>query len=307
MILSQKNVFLHPFSEKPYSNVKLKNSILIFVCSLLLVGCAKNKNSITIIPQAQKNHLQVESLKGQVKSLVEYKYASADQTGEKTDSSQLLSITHKFYSADGYLNRVVIMNNQHDTISVRRIYYDDNAKMIRDELFDSLGVRIQYTLYENDKHGFRVKESRYANDSLIQTLGYKNDGYGNPLEITLVSEAFSQKIKYAYNEVGLPLQVDEYDPDGQIFKYVTMEYDNYGDLVNKRVYRKDGIMLEYTHIQMNEKGEWQKQVYESLLPGLNLTEVTEFSNHDGEGNWLRKVRKIDNKAYFINTRIIEYY
>ncbi len=298
---------MHPFLEKSYRNVNFKSSILVLVCSLLLMGCAKNKNRITIIPQAQKNHLQTESIKGQVKSLEECKFATVDKTGEKIDTSKLLSITHKFYSADGYLNRVVIMNSRHDTMSVRNIYYDDNAKMIKDELFDSAGVRVQYTLYENDKHGFRVKESRFANDSLIQTLSYKNDGYGNPLEITLVSEAFSQKIKYSYNEVGLPLKVDEYDPDGQIFKYVTMEYDNYGDLVNKRVYRKDGIMLEYTHIQMNEKGEWQKQVYESLLPGVNITEVTEYSNHDGKGNWLRKVRKIDDKAYFINTRTIEYY
>lgn len=276
------------------------------VC-LVLVACGKKKNSITIIPEAQKNHLQVESIKGQVKSICEYKFATVDENGVKIDSSQLLSITYKYYSSDGFLNKVVILNNQKDTISVRHILYDDNAKMVKDELIDSIGNCIQYTLYENDKHGNRIKESKYANDSLIQVLSYKNDGFGNPVEIAVESEAFSQKIKYTYNEVGLPLQTDEYDPDGELFKYVTMEYDNYGDLVNKRVYRKDGVMIEYTHIQMNDKGEWQKQVYECLLPGVNITETTEFVNHDTHGNWLRKVRKVDNKAYFINTRIIEYY
>lgn len=298
--------FCSPFTEKSASIVRWYKIITTILLLSLVVACGRKGNPIEIIPQSKKNHLQAESLRGQIKQICEKKYYPSDSV-QASDSLILGVVTYKYYSADGFLNRSVILDDHADTVSVRTITYDDHAKMLEEVLFDKRQSVMQRVVYEYDKYGYRTKESVFVEDNLLQELRYRNDAYGNVEEIIIWQGGATQKMSYVYNEVGLPLRVNEYDPDGQLFKYITFEYDNYGDLVNKVVYRKDGVMVEYSHTQMNAKGEWQKQVYECMLPGLNFTEVRTYSEHDAHGNWQKMVKKIDDKVQLINTRIIEYY
>lgn len=197
------------------------------------------------------------------------------------------------------------MNADGDTMSNRVMYYDDAAKLVKDELFDSIGVCIEHTIYENDEHGYRVKEERYYGDSLIQTLLYQNDAFGNLVGMTVVLSEYTLTRKYSNNEVGLAVRVDEFDPDGKLFKYVTLEYDNYGDLVNRNVHRDDGQIREFTHTQYADNGQLLKTVYENKLSRAN--EVTEYANHDTQRNWTRSLRKSGGRTYYVINRKIEYY
>lgn len=273
------------------------------VC-LLVVGCHRHKAAITIVPDCAKSHLQREHIYGNVRTITDSMYYSPDGS-DTVRSEYLAAVTHYRYSADGWLNQVVKMNADGDTMSNRVMYYDDAAKLVKDELFDSTGVCIEHTIYENDEHGYRVKEERYYGDSLIQTLLYQNDAFGNLVGMTVVLSEYTLTRKYSNNEVGLAVRVDEFDPDGKLFKYVTLEYDNYGDLVNRNVHRDDGQIREFTHTQYADNGQLLKTVYENKLSRAN--EVTEYANHDTQRNWTRSLRKSGGRTYYVINRKIEYY
>lgn len=271
---------------------------------VLALGCQRQKPSITIVPDCAKNHLQREHLYGSVRSIVDKTYYMPGES-DTMSSENLVSVTVYQYSADGWLNQVVKMDAAGDTMSDRKMYYDRNAKLVKDELFDSTGVCIEHTVYENDKRGYRVKETRFAGDSVLQTLIYQNDAFGNLIGMTVQTSEYTMTRKYSNNEVGLAVRVDEFDPDGKLFKYVTMEYDNYGDIVNRNVHRDDGQLREFTHTQYADNGALLKTVYENKLS--KVKEVREFSNHDTQRNWTRSIRKGGTSVRFVVDRNIEYY
>ena len=282
----------------------MKKVAFFFCISLLIAGCHRHGVTITIVPDCAKTHLQREHLYGSVRTVSDSMYYSPDGT-DTVRASDLVSVTICRYSADGWLNQVVKMSSDGDTMSNRLMHYDANAKLVKDELFDSTRRCIEYTIYENDEHGYRVKEERYSGDELVQTILYQNDAFGNLVGMTVKTAEYTMTRKYINNEFGLAVRVDEFDPDGKLFKYVTMEYDNYGDLVNRNVHRDDGQIREFTHTQYADNGALLKTVYENKLSMGN--EVREFAGHDSQRNWTRSLRKTGGRTVFIVNRNIEYY
>lgn len=282
----------------------MKRLLICFCICLLFAGCHRHKAAITIVPDCAKTHLQREHLYGSVRTIADSMFYSphgADTICEE----QLVSVAVYRYSADGWLNQVLKMSADGDTMSNRLMHYDANAKLVKDELFDSTRRCIEYTIYENDEHGYRVKEDRFSGSKSVQTILYQNDAFGNLVGMTVQTAEYTMTRKYTNNELGLVVRVDEFDPDGKLFKYVTMEYDNYGDIVNRNVHRDDGQIREFTHTQYADNGALLKTVYENKLSKVN--EVREFSGHDGQRNWTRSLRKTAGRTVFIVNRNIEYY
>ena len=297
--------FCRPFLKRICQLERMMRRFVIYFCiSLLLVGCHRHKASITIVPDFAKTHLQREHLYGNVRTVVDSMFYSPHGS-DSVSADRLVSVTVYRYSADGWLNQVLKMSANGDTMSNRLMHYDDNAKLVKDELFDSTRSCIEYTIYENDERGLRVKEEHFAGDALLQTILYQNDAFGNLIEMTVRNAEYTLTRKYTNNELGLVVRVDEFDPDGKLFKYVTMDYDNYGDIVNRNVHRDDGQIREFTHTQYADNGALLKTIYENKLSQGN--EVREFSNHDNQRNWTRSVRKNAGRIFFIIKREIEYY
>lgn len=284
--------------------MKIKNSVILLCICLLFVGCHRHRATITIVPDFAKTHLQREHIYGNARTITDSMFYSP-KGSDTASTDALVSVTQYRYSADGWLNQVVKMSADGDTMSNRVMHYDSNAKLVRDELFDSTGCCIEHTLYENDERGYRVKEERYSGEKLVQTILYQNDAFGNLVGMTVKTDAYTMTRKYSNNEFGLAVRVDEFDPDGKLFKYVTMEYDNYGDIVNRNVHRDDGQLREFTHTQYADNGALLKTVYENKLSKGN--EVREFSGHDSQRNWTRSLRKTGGRIVFIINRNIEYY
>lgn len=282
----------------------MRRIVIYFCICLLFAGCHRHKATITIVPDCAKTHLQREHLYGSVRTITDSMFYSPKGT-DTVEADELVSVTTYRYSADGWLNQVVKMSADGDTMSNRVMHYDNNAKLVKDELFDSTRRCIEYTVYENDEHGNRVKEERYSENNLVQTILYQNDAFGNLVGMTVKTDQYTMCRKYSNNEFGLAVRVDEFDPDGKLFKYVTMEYDNYGDLVNRNVHRDDGQLQEFTHTQYADNGALLKVIDENKLSKIN--EVREFSGHDGQRNWTRSFRKSGGRIFFIINRNIEYY
>ena len=282
----------------------MKRILICFCICLLFAGCHRHKASITIVPDCAKTHLQQKHIYGNVRTVIDSMFYSPHGS-DTVFADQLVSLTVYRYSADGWLNQVVKMSSDGDTMSNLLMRYDADARLVEDEHYDSAGRCIEHTVYEYDKRGYRVKEEFFSGDSLLRTILYQNDAFGNLAGMSVKTAEYTMTRKYTNNEFGLVVRVDEFDPDGKLFKYVTMEYDNYGDIVNRNVHRDDGQIREFTHTQYADNGALLKTVFENKLSKEN--EVCEFSDHDGQRNWTRSLRKSAGRIFFIIKREIEYY
>ena len=97
----------------------------------------------------------------------------------------------------------------------------------------------------------------------------------------------------------------EYEPNGRVFKTVKLEYDNYGDEVNRCVYKAGDKMIEYTYNQYSQEGKQLKTIYEDKIHHLKETHY--YFDHDRYCNWQIEVLVRDNQIISIRKRQIIYY
>jgi hypothetical protein len=108
-----------------------------------------------------------------------------------------------------------------------------------------------------------------------------------------------------YNENGLVERIEEYDPNNIMYKFITLEYDNYGDEVNRRAYKNASEMIEYTYTQYSNEGALQKVIFEDRLH--NMREDKIYSQHDPQRNWIEEFTLRGNDTLRKRVRSIEYY
>ena len=79
-------------------------------------------------------------------------------------------------------------------------------------------------------------EQVFQGDSLVMSFKHTTDGIGNVIRTTQSFGGLQTKVENKMNGQGLVSEIIEYEPDGKPFKTVKIEYDNYGDEVNRCVY-----------------------------------------------------------------------
>ena len=100
-------------------------------------------------------------------------------------------------------------------------------------------------------------------------------------------------------------KITEFEPNGKVFKTVTIEYDNYGDEVNRCAYKSGNQMIEYTYHLYSQEGRQLKTIYEDKIH--KVKECTYYFDFDNQNNWQIEVKAIDNKIYSIRKRNFIYY
>lgn len=268
----------------------------------LLFSCGrKPQQEITIIPDVEKNHLQRNHIFGKVKEITQKVYAF-EPSDSLHISGQLVATAIQKYSADGYLTSVISLDECGDTVSVKTINYDGNARELKWEEKNVKGELIASCQYLYDMNHFKVGEKHFQGDSLTMDIRYKTDGIGNPIEIVQHHNQFDLLNKVSYNADGLIARIDEFEPNGNLFKYVTIEYDNYGDEVNRRAFKAGNQLIEYTYTEYDNEGRLLKKIFEDRLH--DMQEVYVYSEHDSQGNWTKvDIAKLGNVAF---QRVREY-
>lgn len=277
-----------------------KLSISLAVIMLLLLGCKKKAEEIVIVPDAQKNHLQRNRLLGNVKIQQIETYILTEDSVKKILNTKLFH-----YSSDGFLTQYLILNEDKDTVSERNISYNPNSTenyWIENESETGTFRKCQY---KYDINGYLAGEQYYANDSLLYTVDYKTDGIGGIVEMKRNFSDYSIRNHYQYNAQGLVVRVDEYDPAGNLYKYITYEYDNYGDEVNRRAFKGKNQLIEYTYSQYDDDGKILKVIYEDCLHSIR--EIRTYSEHDENGNWCVENYSRNNKNIYFRKQTITYY
>jgi len=283
---------------------KLLGILLLFIVLLPFWGCKNKKaDEIIIIPDAQKTHLQVSRLKGKIKIITTKSYFTQhkDSISDKT----LKSIVIQQYSSDGYILKVVTLDQKNDTVRIRFVDYNGDVRQTKWTETDFANKIVSYSQFKYDMNGYISGEEYYSADTLVYSIQYKTDGLGGITEMLKNNKQFTLKNQLQYNEKGLLIRMDEYDPNGKLFKYVQYEYDNYGDEVNRKVFRGTKNMVEYTYTQYDLKGKLIKEIYQNMEHGLK--EVKSYPSHDRTGNWTFEVFTANNDTIYFRKRDIIYY
>jgi len=309
---------------------KIRYPFLVFAVLLttILGGCRKPA-PIVITPDIQKNHLQRNHIYGDVKYLETKTCRIWADSVSVDDTADLASLKRYYdndvdfsnsarylqrYSSDGYLLEFVKFgwaNDPNDTVFLKKYTYADDAKIERWDNYGKHGRLNQYCLYQYDRNRFPSGEKYYASqdgqDTLEMTLTHTTDGIGNIIRTVTTYSAIPDKFltENHYNDQGLVHEIIEHEPNGKVFKTVKLEYDNYGDEVNRCVYKAGNQMIEYTYTQYGQDGRVKKIIYEDKLH--HVKEFHYFFDYDAHKNWQTEICAVDGQIVYVKQRKFEYY
>ena len=294
-------------------------TILILTLVACLSGCRKKPAPIVITPDIEKNHLQRNHIFGNVKELETTTFyvqrdsisvkdtadlkrlmASCDSVCEVSDRAR--SAQH--YTSDGWLLEFVKISES-DTILRRNYSYDEEAHITGWEEYGADGTRITHGTYTYDRNGFLVGEQIFQGDSMVMSFSHTTDGIGNAIRTVQTFGGYKTSLENKYNEQGLVTEIIEHEPNGNVFKTAKIEYDNYGDEVNRCVYKSGDQMIEYTYTEYAQDGRVRKVIYEDKLH--HVKEFHYFFDYDANKNWQTEVCAVDGQIVYVKKRTFEYY
>lgn len=288
--------------------------MILAILVIMAAGCKKKPDPIIITPDVRKNHLQRNHIYGGVKIIKTSTYilaADSIMVEDTANISKLLKrrkpdfITTQQYTSDGYLLQFVKFNQRKDTLLKRDYHYNDLALATRWEEYDSTGTLVTRGKYLYDRNHFLCGEQVFDGDSIAIAFAYNTDGIGNITSTTQSMGDYTQHTENKYNQDGQVIKIVEYEPNGRVFKTVKLEYDNYGDEVNRCVYKAGDKMIEYTYNQYSQEGKQLKTIYEDKIHHLKETHY--YFDHDRYCNWQIEVLVRDNQIISIRKRQIIYY
>lgn len=288
--------------------VGMMSSLLCLTC---FVACRHKTAEIVIVPDVLKNHLQRNHIYGNVKEITTYTLLSRALTSSEDTANVEEAIFDtawvfvQLYSKDGYLLSTCKLTPEKDTLLARTYHYLSDARLESWKEIDFQSNTTVECRYEYDVNDFLSAEKIFADDSLMQTTTYKTDGMGNVIEMVRHYDGYSLKNCSQYNENGLLSRVEEYDPSGKVYKYVTIEYDNFGDEVNRRAFKGENDLIEYTYTQYNQDGSLSKVIFEDRLH--DSREHYDYADYDQENNWTVETRTKDKKLIYKRIRNYIYY
>lgn len=277
--------------------------LLILIC----ISCGSKQEQIAILPDMAKNHLQRNTIHGNVESILTRSYFVPNV--ENVDSADvnkvLYSVSIQHYNPEGYLTSVIALDDQEDTVTIRKIFYLENGKQAYWILMGKDGEVMDSCHYDYDISGFLSAEKRYSMDTLYSQINYKTDALGNVIEMIQENARFSLRNTLQYDNNGLLIRSEEYAPDNKLFKIATIEYDSQGREVNRKVSKRNGDIIEYTYTQYDDKNRIISKIYEDR--NRHYREDYNYSDHDESGNWRVEYQKKENKITYIRVRNINYY
>jgi len=287
---------------------------LIVLACIGLAGCHKKPAPIVIVPEAQRSHLQRNHIFGSVKELKSetfYMYADSVPLKDTADLKALVAgrkadaTAVQQYTSDGYLLHFWKLNEVGDTVLRRDYTYNDQAKIEHWEEYDGNGQMITHGTYTYDRNRFPSGEQVFQGDSMVMSFAHTTDGIGNIIRTVQTFGHVQTTTENKINEQGLVTQVTEYEPSGKVFKTAKIEYDNYGDEVNRCVYKAGNQMIEYTYTEYAQDGRVRKVLYEDKLH--HVKEHHYFFRYDDQKNWRTEVCAVDGVVVYVKVRTLTYY
>lgn len=283
-------------------------------------GCRKKPEPIVIVPDIEKNHLQRNHVFGRVKYLETETYHLQADSVSISDTANIkklkaycsenvipTSYSHalQHYTADGFLLDFIKFGQVSDTALFRNYVYDDGARIVSWSEYDGSHALVTRGEYQYDRNRFLSGETVYQGDSLVMSFSHTTDGIGNIIHTVQSFGGLKTTVDYKFNEQGLVKEIIEHEPNGNVFKTAKIEYDNYGDEVNRCVYKAGNQMIEYTYTEYAQDGRVRKVIYEDKLH--HVKEFHYYFDYDANKNWQTEVCAVDGQIVYVKQRKFTYY
>lgn len=228
--------------KTPTRCLKMRSTILLATCLLLLAGCGTD---------AKKNDLQRENLKGKIASYSEYYYLAKVKFGEVV-KGELLEVRKFTYNPRG--NRTEI--NQYDPSGV--LWYKLKYK------YDPQGNRTEANWYDSEGRFFAKAK-------------FKFDDKGNCVETmyhNVTAFLLNHKLKSKFDPQGNRTEDNIYGLSGELISKTKYKYNDKGNCTEETQYNSSGIpersnRYVYTY---NSEGNWVKRI---TIEGDVATKVCE--------------------------------
>lgn len=184
---------------------------------------------------------------------------------------------------------------------VEKEIYDSKERLVRKEMFNSVGESDGVIEYFYDKDNNLIK-SAYTHDDYSQTTEYTYDEKGNSLLCLVTdSDGYEKRTEYVYDEKGNKSKTVIKIADGQDVT-IKHTYDEEGRLVKDKQKSSDGN--EYVSIYTyDEKGNVTRKETSDLTGYTSIEEKT----YDENGNVLTKTERSSHLGGTVESESVKVY
>jgi len=310
----------------------VKAFFLSFVV-LILICSSGNK---------QKNDLEKENLKGNVKSLREASFNAVDNFSEITKGDRGGAgwfgpyEYYNKYNNKGFLTESVAKYFDGDSLILQEVCkYDDKGHEIEQYHSNSDGESGKETSKYDDIGNIIELNRYYPVDSLEASwkYTYKFDDKGNIIEENTYTNgsAEGRLVTYKYDEKDNLIEAKVYTTDSILHWKTTFKYDDKGNKIEKNMYSYDGSLSGKEIYKYDDRGH-RIETSNSYQDGIlhwkntykyddndNLIEETYLSDngsssqkiykyeYDEKNNWIRQIQFRNDIPQYIIEREIAYY
>jgi YD repeat-containing protein len=191
--------------------------------------------------------------------------------------------------------------------------YDEQGNRIEQINFRPNGTKVQKIIHRYDEQGNEFEINYYdSTGSRFSTITKGYDGKGNQTEersyfISNSHKSINYHYGYKFDERGNRKERITYKGDGSVSYKCSLEYDEQGNEIDEICYKPDEIF----HFRQSRKYGEQGNEIEEILYEIEETLVhrtwTYRYDYNSDGDWVRKIRFLNDFAKDIEERKIEYF
>ncbi len=301
---------------------------LLFLISILFFT-----HSSLLQAQSANTTLRENNLKGEIKSIVEYEYATIDDSGnieEEAESSKKEIFT---YNRSGNIIEYKVVDSK-DVIGLKIKYQYENYLLTKENTYNSKNkITERWVATYNDKN--KIKEAyRVYEGNNIEKVFYSYDNQANILEEKWVlNNSILFNVNYIYTDNNKTVEKRICNASNKITAIEIRKYNHSGILLEESKFDYKDSLKGKTICLYNEKGQLiEEQTYNSHLhsegkivftydkygyiieetwynaKNQQTSHITNTYTYDKLGNWIEKI-EYDTEVQFgiIYKRTINYY
>ena len=301
----------------------MRTKLFLLLAMPLLVACAKGESEKPendsqesagrTTSYKEYNSLEIEGLKGKVKSVKSISYQAIERFGEVSKSDEIYGGGGAIPVYAAYIDPCFFAEYNEDGNLIKQIYYNDEGSTSSVQTNTWIGnSRVERYWYESE-------EELYESTKIVMKDG-------KPIDFEHFDKYFPFSVDYrdvvfdGLNMISYKVYVDNVlentfeqkyvgnllteeiakDANGKVTSQYKIEWSDAGrELYTESIYNGDTTT---TKKEYNEKGE---AISHSISNDIDFT--FKYLKHDDQGNWLERVIYSKYKAIVYQVREIEYY
>lgn len=271
--------------------------------------------------------------------LLTYKNGKVTKDVKYKNISDIISEKVYEYSTNGSLIGIKAFNSKAQINWEIQNKYDAKDRLITHTSINDKGRKNYYSVYAYDENDNRTQEIRYnLNDEIIFTHVYRYDNLHRKVE-EMEFDAFNHlasKKNYYYHKKGyIEKKYDfTFKAKNEIDDVTTITFDKNKNIIEKMLTDAIGNVLKKQTFKYNSKNQllsssysdFQNEYHHNMKYRFNLKgNISGGSNktvqndeltvekyyyqylYDKQGNWVKRIRIVDDKQTKIEERKLEYY